>query len=79
MATLYQLVIQDKVNKERYISTIALKESELDDNNIKAAAQMEHLKRNPDDKMLDKEYKDEIFLDIDVIGLVPIEFNPISL
>lgn len=75
---MYQLLIEDKHNKIRYVSSCVLLEKNLNEIQIKQAAQMEHLQRNPDDKMLEIEYLNEIFEKISIIGLIPVNFKTVQ-
>lgn len=70
---MYQMLIEDKYNKVRYLSSIVVTDQEIQKNGLKVAAQMEHLQRNPDDKMLQDEYIEDIFKEINIVGLVPVE------
>jgi len=75
---MYQLLIEDKNNNVRYVSSIVISEKELSEFNMKLLAQNEHIQRNPDDKMLDEQYLNNIFMNIDIIGLVPVQYKEIN-
>jgi len=76
---MYQLLIEDRNIGERYLSSIVLSEKDLAKYNPKVFAQKEHLRRNPDDNMLELEHLELIFSNIFIVGYVKLNYEEINL
>lgn len=68
----YQLLIEDRANNDRFLSTSLYTESELEKNDSKVLLKKEYFIRHPDEKLLFAHLIDEQLAEMKVISKIEI-------